>query len=557
MSAAMDIVNAGLAGVEAYSRKRLRGSANQTRLSTTVIKKSVAKITASAESSDEKRLPPVSYRIRPAKYVTGLPSMFKEMFMPTLTSKLSFGFVSNNGRGNQIYGETINTDVSCQAPRGVWRGIALFKARFTNPLIGRASADALNATRTSTGIAIGASSATKQEVVSAYRRYTSSPSQNKAGTASKINQTVCDTLTATPVATNGQLRQLGMGTNLCHLEDHAYQSSNFIQSVSSSSIGTSGSKTVIGGTVDVGDLDTAGGNIGTSNTGTSYDWDGTVPLIQGQYYPPNVRDMVMRISDGFVEMDISNTSKTPCVIELVIHSMKKTDFTTGSQDVYNEIYNSYNYSVNSATDVNPGLGQDSGGWQVFYDPQVPFLKVPSRHDSKVRDLVTEVHRSCHILASGQSKVVKISLGSLYYKLGNKSTFPTQNTSGYIHTQVDALGTLLFAIGHTGVPGFESMGSEKMFDLTGGTLTTGNGFWAGKVYTPSSIAVSGKYQEQYYPMYSTTTERVLGDHYPLAPSTTNAAGGVAPGLPINVLTTQHITTTADTELGRVIGAQATL
>ena len=102
MSITNALLEAGLAGAEYYrNKKRLRASSgNQTRLSTTVIKKSVAQITASAESSDEKRLPPVSYRLRPAKYVTGLPSMFKDMFMPTLTSKLSFGFVSNNGTGS-------------------------------------------------------------------------------------------------------------------------------------------------------------------------------------------------------------------------------------------------------------------------------------------------------------------------------------------------------------------------------------------------------------------------------------------------------------------------
>lgn len=533
--------------------KRFRGasSRNQTRLSTTVVKRSIADVTASAESSDEKRLPPSIYRLHPAKYVSGLPSLFKDMFMPTLTSKLSFGFVSNNGTGKEIYGETVNTDISCQAPRGVWRGVALFKARFTDPSIMRASEDALNASRVATGIAIGTSSTNKSGVLSCYRRFTSNPVSGNIGTAAGVNQTVCDTLTAS-APTSGQLRQLGLGTNLAHLEDHAYESTNFIQSISSKSIGTAGQHNVIGSQVNVPDLDTEGGNSGTSNTGTSYDWDGTTPLIQGQYYPPNVRDMVMRISDGFVEMDISNTSKTSCVIELVVHSLKKSDYTTGSQDVYNEIYNSYQYAVNQATDVNPGLGQSPGGWQAFYDPQVPFLKVPSKHSRKLNDLATEAHRSCHILAAGQSKVVKISLGSLYYKLGSKSNFPTQNVSGYIHSQVDALGTLLFSVGHTGVPGFESMGSEKMFDLTGGALVTGNGFWAGKVPTPSSIAVTGKYQEQYYPMYAMTTGRVLGDHYPLAASTTSASRG----LPINVLTTQHITTTADTELGRVVGAQAT-
>ena len=495
------------------------------------------------ESTDQKRISPSTYRLHAAKAVD-LPGFLGDLFMPTLRSTLNFGFVSNNGIGTlqKGYGGLNATSVAGLAPKGVYRGIAMFKCRFTDRSQNRQSQYTLNASPQVIQTSVGGDA-----VHSIYRRYNSNPKQEDAGNASKVTQTVPPQLVAahvdgSTVTGTNQLTRLGMGTNLAHMEDHAWQSTNFVQSV--------------------GKPATATGNIGTSNVEDVTDWNGSVPLLQGQgttgspyYYPASVKDAIMRIKDGFVELDISNTSKTGCVIELVCHSMKKTASEVTDQSLMNEIYNSYQYSVKAQENGNTESSSTNptGGWQTFYDPKVPFLHVPAKHRKTVDDIAREAHRSLHVLAPGQTKMIKISLGSLYYKLGNKSLDLTTNTgnSGVVYSKTDNAGSLLFSIGHTGVDAFETMASGN--DTVSGVASSG--FWAGKCPSPSSIAVTGKYQEQYYPMYAYSTDREFANVGAGRASYINSAGGQAQGLPLNQLTTQHITVTQDEEIGRPVGAKA--
>ncbi len=517
------------------------GGSNKRKASAMDIASAMKKANYVIESTDQKRISPSSYRLHSAKSVD-LPGFLGDLLMPTLRSTLNFGFVSNNGVGTAQVGIGGGTTVAGLAPKGCYRGIAMFKCRFTDRNQNRQTQYALNSSPQVLSTTVAGSS-----VHSIYRRFNSNPKCGNVGNAAQVTQTVPPQLvstevTDTTVTGTNELSRLGMGTNLAHMEDHAWQSTNFVQSV--------------------GKPATAQGNIGTSNVENVTDWNGQVPLLQGAgtdespwFYPGSLKDSIMRIKDGYVELDISNTSKTGCVIELVCHSMKKTASSITDQTLMNEIYNAYQYSVKAqeygnteASTTNP-----SGGWQTFYDPKVPFLHVPAKHRKTVDDIAREAHRSLHVLAPGQTKMIKISLGSLYYKLGNKSVDLTTNTgnSGVVYSKKDNAGCLVFSIGHTGVDAFETLASGD--DVVSGTAASG--FWAGKCPSPSSIAVTGKYQEQYYPMYAYSSDREFANVGANRASYISTGGGQAQGLPLNQLTTQHITVTQDEEIGRPLGAKA--
>ena len=104
-------------------------------------------------------------------------------------------------------------------------------------------------------------------------------------------------------------------------------------------------------------------------------------------------DAVMRIVDGSLQMDIMNTEQTPCVVEIVIHSKKKNDLTKAQ--IYKELFNDVNRHLRAkgVSDAPDATANQTGGWQAFYDPNYPLLKVPSK--ARVLSYITEVHRSNH------------------------------------------------------------------------------------------------------------------------------------------------------------------
>ena len=225
-----------------------------------------------------------------------------------------------------------------------------------------------------------------------------------------------------------------------------------------------------------------------------------------------MKDGVVRISDGYVHIDIMNTEQTPCVVELVIHSRKKTDLDT--QSIYNMLWHDVERAQRqkAVTDSASSTGNTAGGWQAWYDPKYPFLKYNS--NARVKAHISEVHRSNHVLAPGQSKLIKIALGNLWYKIGGKSDEPYTDSSGdvpsFIAKNVNNPGQLYFNIGHSGFeypqnvaqlpyidqvytePSNQSNPQLKFGDVAG------TGFWVGKATAPSSISIDGTYCDKFYP-----------------------------------------------------------
>jgi len=581
---AQALYEAGLAAAADYSNKKARASQsstpgsspNLTMTSTRTQTNILDQIQAHSESVDAKRIPASKYRLHKAKYIPSIGNFLGDLFMSTLTSRLNFGFVSNTGNSMSLYNfkhaadpDPINSGIPGMAPRGNYRGIAFMKLRFTDPNVTRNTPNALNATPQNTMATIDGNN-----VLSCYREFNNCPELTNAGGASVVKGAIPYLFNQDQQTTQGKIRQLGLGCNLAQLENHAYQSSNFVTAQMTNLLNSkSGLKTTDGAYGD-----NQYGNVGTTGYDNNPDaeWDGNVDgnagLIQGPApdwrYPISVKDAVMRIQDGYVEFDVTNTAKTPCVIELVLHSMKKCDQTVQSPEVYSEIWNAYDYQVQQQVSTND-VADDAnsiGGWQTFYDPNVPLLSLNSKSAKKVNELAREVHRSNHVLASGQSKVIKVALGGLYYKLGSKSD---EITGAYIDpasgdlmkartvaSKVDNPGCILVAMGHTG---FESMETLLPPASAVKSVQIGTGLWAGKQRSPSSICVSGKYEEKYYPMYIHGTNRIMGNNHPLRPSYVTAANSAGVdlnySLPTGQLPTTHVTVTEDSDVMRPNGSGA--
>lgn len=521
-------------------------TANVAAASQTAKKRILSQMMRGHEGSANTRLPGCSYRLHAAKNIS-LPGILNDLFLPKLTSRLSFGFTSTTGLQKNVFPESSAanqvTEFAGAAPRGNYRGVSLLKFRFTDKDVTRQAKDALNATSLQIPTTLDGNN-----VNSCYRRFSSYPTM-AVPTGGSANQVVQPVMQAIGSAPQSNPRQLGVGANLTHFEDHAYNATNFIQSTNNIAASIS--------------------NVGTSFTaGSSTLWDGQTPILQGTggsgdpfWYPAAVSETIMRISDGFVELDITNSSKTTCVVEIVLHSMKKTAKAFNSPEVYQELFNSYTkYTqqlVNAASNPESSTSNVPGGWQTFYDPDVPLLSCPKKHLKNFNNLASEVHRSNHILGVGQSKTVKISLGGLYYKLGNKSENVTEDLNDALknYSKRDNAGTILCAIGHTGFDAMETMGVPGTSFKTD---SIGSGLWAGKTPSPSSLLISGKYQEQYYPMYSCTTGRILGNHAPLRSSFLN--GTLIPsdelGLPLAQLVSDYVVSVDADAVGAPLGNKAT-
>lgn len=533
-------------------KKAKSSSGNCSRHSTAQLTALVKHVHTNVEGGTAARATGASYRLHPGKYVKCDP-ILKDFFFPLLTSKLNFGFSSVTGLGNNSWNDATANTVEEKGARGLFRGVSFFKLRFTNPLINRTNVNALNDTPIKVAGSTGVdSSGLNGDIMSTYRRYNSAPVQFKSTTSgtgpfpasgSSVIQTECQNFTegvvphiapgTSQASDDSAVRLLGVGMNLAHLETNAYMSSNFRQSIESST--TPPAQPTV--------------PIGTSNSAVEPNWNGTIPLPSGTetgcvvrgiptdpHYHLNQKDAIMRIADGQVVLDITNTCRSMERIEIVIHAMKKTSNDTNIPELYEAIYEGVDYAqrgqiaIGGQNDTTNSGANKPGGWQAFYDPEYPLLKTTSRHGKKANDIAKEVHRSIHVLAPGQSKNIKIALGSLYYSLGNKSETPINEDDGFIQAKEDNVGSLAVCIGHTGFQALETMATtdSTLASAYGSSATNpdavgfsnslkGGGFWAGRSFAPSSILVGGSYVEKYYPLYFNSTQRLFGNFGVYTPS----------------------------------------
>ena len=374
---------------------------------------------------------------------------------------------------------------------------------------------------------------TLSDIKSQYRRFNNGPylsGTQKPDYTKSAAQTLAWSAREQDVFNGGQMQISEVG-NLLDVETAALQSTNFQHAIGSGS-----------------------SSEGTTATHASYgtpggiNWDGTGnPLQSTGIYYPNVRNTTIRIADGCLEMDVTNGKNSSCVIELVINSQSKQakDFTP--QAFIDEVYQACEYQQNQNRTDGPASATDfatPGGWQAFYDPEYPLLKLKSSHAKKARDMYREVHRSTHMLAPGQSKMIKVSLGSHYYSLGNK-TLSSDGTRMQPGAPDFGPGSLLIAVGHSGVDqlSMPSLGDGNTiatqyvlhpdtFTTAGKHTVSGAGFWTGKQRAPSEIVIRGSYSEKFYPGYVISDQRSNYDNYVMRAPSIGSTGLVGPsGLPV--------------------------
>jgi hypothetical protein len=115
---------------------------------------------------------------------------------------------------------------------------------------------------------------------------------------------------------------------------------------------------------------------------------------------------------------------------------------------------------------------------------------------------------------------------MYYKLGNRSGYYDQsdNDDPNIKIANDGAGTLAVAVGAFGVDCLEAIGGNGTtvtWNQVGASAALeGSGFWVGKRPAPSTLVVSGSYEESWYPMYNEAKQMVVGDIATPLPSVIN-------------------------------------
>lgn len=537
--------------------KRARESQDLSQASTATAASQLQLIHSRHEMIDRKRLPPSSYRLHPAKYLQ-MDKMLKSMFFPTMTTKLNFGISSFSGVN--LVNAHDKTD-GLPAPledrlrtRGLFRGLAMFDVRNTDGGITRSTADGLNCTSVRVGeTAVAAGNA--MNIGSMYRRYHSQPLQVIAsgGSSSADGDTVVNQepdIVNTDSETAGTIRSLTLGTNLSDIEENATAGMCYSDPVIAQYRlrGQAGTASASSEAANTNMIDGEPGPVLNSANTT---WTGP---DQNNYFT-HMQDAVVRVTDGYVHLDIMNTEQTPCVVEVVIHSKKKNDRTKAQ--IFNELFTDVNRHLkakgvvdNSQVGANP-----SGGWQAFWDPNYPLLKVPSK--ARCLQYISEVHRSNHVLAPGQAKTVKIALGNLWYKLGNKSDRINDDYNPALSQQFpkvkDNTGCLYFSIGHSG---FEYPQSVTNFgpnvtnvETTPGDLNTpltGAGFWVGKTNAPSSISIDGVYQDKFYPITIDRSPNNVLDHNAPRPAVLSSSKGLALGaaaVPLATIIPQRVATSS--------------
>lgn len=539
--------------------KRLKYSQDLSQASTQTATSQLQLVHSRHEMIDRKRLPPCSYRLHPAKYLQ-MDKMLKSMFFPTMTTKLNFGISSFSGVNLvNAHDKTDGLPPSLEdrlRTRGLFRGLAMFDVRNTHGEIDRGSADGLNTSSVRVAeTAVAAGNAVN--VGSMYRRFHSQPVQSEAAGATSaadgdivVNQ-VPD-LVNNDSPTSGTIRSLSLGSNLSDIEESATAGMCYSDPVISQ-YRLRGQAGAASASSAVANTEMITGEPGPVLTSANTTWTGP---DQNNYFT-HMQDAVVRITDGYVHLDIMNTEQTPCVVEVVIHSKKKNDKTKAQ--IFNELFTDVNRhlkakGVASTPGDNVG-GNPSGGWQAFWDPNYPLLKVPSK--SRCLQYITEVHRSNHVLAPGQAKTVKIALGNLWYKLGNKADVINDDYNDELAQQFpkvqDNAGCLYFSIGHSG---FEYPQTVTNFgpnvtnvETTPGDLNeplTGAGFWVGKTNAPSSISIDGVYQDKFYPITIDRSPNNVLDHNAPRPAVLSSSKGLVPGaaaVPLATIIPQRVATSS--------------
>lgn len=515
-------------------KKRKRDEQNLTGVPFSQQINAARSMAAGTEYGDGRRAGSYQVRLHSAKHLT-CDSLLKELFFPTLTIGKRFGFCSTTGidaKGVGLSGSNgSDQPVVWSKAGGVYRGIAMFTLRSHVLENGDPSKLDSNPQQVGTSMVTGYN----KWIYSAYRRFNNGPVLlNPSGTGSVVGPNMkgptvtnnqFDYSTSPPSAHPPQNIYVAEVGNINELETKAVQSVNFQHAV--------GAATSSEGTTAIG---VEGGSDANTN------WDGTGAVVNGasKYYA-NLKNTTIRISDGYLEMDITNGKATSTFIEVVIHAHKKHSSAVSTQQLLDAIHNSVQYQQTdrnvSAYYDNTSSHQQPGGWQAFWDPTYPLLAVKSQHRKAVDDIAREVHRSNHMLGPGQSKTIKILLGSLYYDLGSKCVASTHdgtatapNTPLQFDNPATGVGALNISIGHSGVqqlsapvnpeggalsPQFKNY--PDTYDATTEVHThSGAGFWVGKAFCPSEIVVNGNYVEKFYPAYVVDKERRNWSDRPMLP-----------------------------------------
>lgn len=484
-------------------------SGNMSTLTSKSVGTALRAITNTAELESHKRSSAAKYRLHAAKYLK-MDAMLKELMFPLHRFKGFFGFMSTSGSATNVAVPATSDTVAKLAPRSAWRGISFFKLRHTGPryLSGYPAPDTdvgqakvLNAARIDIGSTNFTPNGDPETISSYFRRFNNRPELVPGGNGAVAPPDTSPSGIMSMSNEAGFYKQLWMDFNCADIESTSLQESSFLPLLTAS--------TGQGG----GDLG-GSGQWSDPQTGPK-PYNVTGSTINEIKTNNTLKDAVVRIADGKVEMDITNGSRVPTVVECVIHSMKKntpaTPKTMNTTQIYEHIWKGASYNKSEKSIFEGGhtgsYSAAQGGWNTFWDPKTPFLKVSGPGKKMVDDICNEVHRSVHYLAPGESKTVSIALGSLYYKLGYRSGFydPTDSTeTGYIDIIQDGPGTLAVAIGHFGIDCLETAFSDgvdfALVQAGGSSALEGSGFWVGKRPAPSQIVVSGKYEEAWYPSY---------------------------------------------------------
>ncbi len=484
-------------------------SSNMSSLTTKSVSTALKVVTNNAELDASKRATPAKYRLHAAKYLKMDP-MLKELFFQLHRFKGFFGFMSTSGQGLATAVPMPANSVGKLAPRSAFRGISFFKLRHTAPRYvtnypapddDDDQAKVLNAARVKIGTTDYTDNGTTQDIRTYFRRFNNAPQLIQgAGAVGPPDTSPEGVLTMS--ADLGSYRQLAMDFNCSDIESAALAAQAFSANLTAT---TDDGGSFPGGMIPGADTPAIGPKPYEESTDVS-------ALKTNNIY----KDAVVRIADGKLSMDIANGSRVPTVVEVVIHSMKKN--TPGSSKrmnttaIYEQLWRAASWSKSEATNFEGGftgsVSPQQGGWNAFWDPKTPFLKVSGPGKKMVDDIANEVHRSVHYLGPGEQKTVDIALGSLYYKLGYRSGFYDPLVLGNNPADIDVLtdgpGTLAVAIGHFGIDCMETAFNDQVpFDLnrSGNTAAQeGMGFWVGKRPAPSQIVVSGQYEESWYPAY---------------------------------------------------------
>jgi len=488
------------------------------------VEKSLDASYRSGEMVERKRLPPSYFRLHAAKYLQ-MDKMLKNLFFPLRVLRNHFGLSSYSGCNQKNAEDLLGIKqrmIGAMRTKGHYRGVAFFDIRNTDLEASPTAYNCLNGDPKQIGGVRDSTnpSNTTQNVDSIYRAFHNGPQLDGGALGAttfdggSVLPNAQQVFTDSDSIDRAQVRSLSMGINLGSIEQAALNGMCYADPVVAN-----GRLAVPAAPVaNMDNTELLPGQTSISSYANS-PWIDSDPGTSAYNY--QVANGVVRIVDGSLQMDIMNTENTPCVVEVVIHSKKKNNLP--KQKIFDQFQHDYQL-LNAAKGITSGFtatdANESGGWQTFYDPEVPLLKLPK--SCRVYEYVTEVHRSHHILAPGQSKLVSIKLGSLWYKLSNKNDIISSNPTGTGNpnkgfiSHVDNVGTLFCSVGHSGFmcpqgiqavmdgpPGVGGqvydeayMSPQSVFSTTAGR---GSGWWAGMAHAPSSILLSGNYEESFYPM----------------------------------------------------------